>query len=79
MLETIRQYGAELMDGAGELDDVRGRHMRWCLARAELLAAGDGLTEGFDEVADELRAALAGASTGGQHGHAHQLAGVWRG
>ncbi len=76
LLETIRQYGAELMDGAGELDDVRGRYMRWCLARAEHLAAGDESHGGFDDVADDLRAALAwGVDHRGQHGHAHHLAG----
>ena len=37
----IRQYGAELMDRDGEQDDVRARHLRWCLATAtRLLSAG---------------------------------------
>ena len=44
MLETIRQYGAELMDRIGEQDDVRARHLRWCLATAEDLEARRGVT-----------------------------------
>ena len=38
MLETIRQYGAELMDRDGEQDDVRARHLSWCLETAARLA-----------------------------------------
>ena len=37
MLETIRQYGAELMGADGEQDDVRVRHLRWCLETATRL------------------------------------------
>ena len=29
-LETIRQYGVERLDAAGELDAVRARHEQWC-------------------------------------------------
>jgi predicted ATPase/DNA-binding CsgD family transcriptional regulator len=62
-LETIRQYGAERLDEAGELVDTRSRHLRWCLAAAEGLAAGgDDWRARFDPVADELRAALAWAA-----------------
>ena len=75
MLEPIRQYGAELMDRDGEQDDVRARHVHWCLETATRLRSADAETERFDEVADELRAAL-GWSTGQQawHAEAHQLA-----
>ena len=38
-LETIRQYGTEQLTEAGELVDVRARHLRWCLAKAAELAA----------------------------------------
>ncbi|MFI8460002.1 ATP-binding protein [Kitasatospora sp. NPDC085464] len=36
-LETIRQYGAERLDGAGESAEVRSRHLAWCLAGATAL------------------------------------------
>ena len=75
MLEPIRQYGAELMDRDGEQDDVRARHLHWCLETATRLRSAGAAAERFDEVADELRAAL-GWSTGRQawHDEAHQLA-----
>ena len=75
MLEPIRQYGAELMDGDGEQDDVRARHLHWCLETATRLLSAGAAAERFDEVADELRAAL-GWSTGRQawHVEAHELA-----
>ncbi|GAA2208261.1 hypothetical protein GCM10009850_037190 [Nonomuraea monospora] len=38
-LETIRQYGTERLDEAGELADARSRHLRWCLTKATALAA----------------------------------------
>jgi predicted ATPase/DNA-binding CsgD family transcriptional regulator len=37
-LETIRQYGVEQLSGAGELADVRSRHLRWCISSATDLA-----------------------------------------
>jgi predicted ATPase/DNA-binding CsgD family transcriptional regulator len=63
-LETIRQYGTERLTEAGELAEVRSRHLGWCQARAA------GLKEGvradwrarFDAVADDLRAALTWAA-----------------
>ncbi|MFA1541411.1 ATP-binding protein [Actinomadura monticuli] len=63
-LETIRQYGTERLDGAGELTDVRARHLGWCLARAEALqeTGGADWRARFDAVAEELRAALAWAA-----------------
>jgi predicted ATPase/DNA-binding CsgD family transcriptional regulator len=36
MLETVRQYGVELLDEAGELDAVRQRHLRWCAGRPRI-------------------------------------------
>ncbi|MEV6494408.1 LuxR C-terminal-related transcriptional regulator, partial [Actinoplanes sp. NPDC051633] len=39
-LETVRQYGADRLDEAGEADEARSRHVTWCLAEsAELLLA----------------------------------------
>jgi predicted ATPase/DNA-binding CsgD family transcriptional regulator len=49
MLETIRQYGGERMEHAAELDQVRGRHLRWCLETAARVQRGEG-EEGFDEL-----------------------------
>jgi predicted ATPase/DNA-binding CsgD family transcriptional regulator len=74
MLETIRQYGTERMESVGELGEVLGRHLRWCLASAaELEAKAD--TSGFDEVADDLRAGLGWAAGRSEHRRdAHELA-----
>jgi predicted ATPase len=67
-LETIRQYGAERLADAGELAEAHARHLRWCQAEADAL--GEDLATGkaaglaaFDQVADELRAALDWAAT----------------
>ena len=35
MLESIRQYAAEHLVAAGELDSARARHLAWCLELAE--------------------------------------------
>ena len=75
MLETISQYGAERMDQVGELADVRGRHLRWCLTTAARLEAGDHSKAAFTEVADDLRAGLAwAASKPDVRAEAHDLA-----
>ncbi|MFP3992145.1 LuxR C-terminal-related transcriptional regulator [Streptomyces sp. E11-3] len=60
-LETIRQYGMERLADAGELTDVRSRHVDWCLAGATALTEADGADSRarFDAVAEDLRAALA--------------------
>ncbi|MGH4030133.1 ATP-binding protein [Actinomycetota bacterium Odt1-20B] len=62
-LETIRQYGRERLDDAGESVVVRSRHVEWCLAAANGLAEGSGADwrARFDAVADDLRAGLAWA------------------
>ncbi|MFD4181410.1 ATP-binding protein [Rhodococcus sp. NPDC058514] len=62
-LETIRQYGMERLTVAGERDDVRVRHLRWCLAEAtDLAVARADRRARFDAVADDLRAALSWAA-----------------
>ncbi|MFC7384715.1 ATP-binding protein [Sphaerisporangium rhizosphaerae] len=62
-LETIRQYGTERLDEAGELADARSRHLGWCLAKAaDLAVTGQDWRARFDLVADDLRAALAWAA-----------------
>src|SRR6185437_4212356 len=63
VLETIRQYGAERLAEAGELTEVHARHLSWCLSAAEALDASLALGQpvgraAFDQMADELRAAL---------------------
>jgi predicted ATPase/DNA-binding CsgD family transcriptional regulator len=79
-LETIRQYGLERLTDAGDLDEVRGRHLRWCLTGASALE-GDGQVDRarwrarFDHLADDLRAALAwAAESRGHRGEAYELA-----
>jgi predicted ATPase/DNA-binding CsgD family transcriptional regulator len=73
MLETIRQYGAELMLAHGEEEVVRERHLRWCLDTATRLAPDDAT--GFDDVADDLRAALGwAADRPAARADAHRLA-----
>ena len=76
MLETIRQYGQERLDEVGEGDDVRTRHLAWCLATARSLDLDDDdAGPSFDAVADDLRAAL-GWATGVEklQVEAHELA-----
>ncbi len=79
-LETVRQYGAELLDDAGELAECHARHLSWVQgAGAALFAATDVAAPawrvGFDQLADEPRAALAWAAARPEHhGAAHEMA-----
>ena len=61
-LETVRQYGAAQLDQAGEPDQASARHLGWCLEAATALGTPDGAghawRSAFDQLADELRAAL---------------------
>jgi predicted ATPase/DNA-binding CsgD family transcriptional regulator len=64
-LETIRQYGASLMEDVGESDEAHARHLAWCLAAAERLgppvmsgSAGDTWRAAFDEISVEVRWSL---------------------
>jgi predicted ATPase/DNA-binding CsgD family transcriptional regulator len=71
-LETIRQYGAEQLVDAGDLAATRSRHLRWCLATAADLAQEAQPATGswrvrFDEVADDIRAALGWAADQPDH------------
>ncbi len=66
-LETVRQYGVDRLDEAGESVEALSHHLSWCLDEtAALDLASDGVLgawrTAFDEVADELRGALAWAS-----------------
>jgi hypothetical protein len=62
-LETIRQYGTEQLELAGELDETRAGHERWCRAAIAALRGGgveadDAWCQRFDQVADDIGAAL---------------------
>jgi predicted ATPase/DNA-binding CsgD family transcriptional regulator len=66
-LETVRQYGAERLAGAGEAAAARARHLDWCLREAAALEAVADKDDArwryaLDEAAVELRAALAPAA-----------------
>ena len=64
-LETIRQFGIEQLDQAGELDQARAGHERWCrltvdsLRPAKTADIDDAWCDRFDRVADDVDAALA--------------------
>ena len=66
-LETIRQYGVDRLEDAGESVEALSRHLSWCLDESAALEVASGEIAGawraaFDQVADELRAALAWAA-----------------
>jgi predicted ATPase/DNA-binding CsgD family transcriptional regulator len=78
-LETVRQYGAELLEDTGELDEAHLRLLRWAgaagCALRERTDDGAAWRSAFDRVADELRAALAWAAERPEHrGPAHEAA-----
>ena len=66
MLETIREYAAELLEASGEAETLRRRHCEHILARAEAAARAwhegadprESLFLVLDEEHDNLRAAL---------------------
>ncbi len=66
-LETIRQYGVDRLDDADEAVEAHSRHLCWCLEESAALDAASHELVGswraaFDQVADELRSALAWAA-----------------
>ena len=66
-LETIRQYDIDRLDDADESVEARSRHLSWCLDESAALELASGELVGawraaFDQVADELRGALAWAA-----------------
>src|SRR5690606_9220284 len=74
-LETVRQYGVELLEHEGELADCRTRHLEWALhTGADLLTDHEvdapGWRSRFDRLADELRAGL-GWAVGAGSKHAY--------
>jgi predicted ATPase/DNA-binding CsgD family transcriptional regulator len=64
-LETIRQYGVERLDEAGELDQIRADHERWCRRALAVLGQtgtadiDDAWCARFDQIVDDAGAALA--------------------
>ena len=65
-LESIRQYGIERLDAAGEHDAVRLRHDSWCRHKAAELAVADPDDEWcshLDHVLEDLRIALQWSSS----------------
>jgi predicted ATPase/DNA-binding CsgD family transcriptional regulator len=69
-LETIRQYGAGQLAREAEADQASARHLGWCLDAAAGLARpvrdDRAWRSGFDQLADELRAALRWAAARAQ-------------
>ncbi|MBI5831217.1 MAG: tetratricopeptide repeat protein [Armatimonadetes bacterium] len=62
LLETVRQYAAERLLEQGGVEQVRDRHLGWCLElarRAEPPMGGDEGLRRLDDEQDNLRAALA--------------------
>jgi predicted ATPase len=85
MLETVRQYGLQQLERAGELAMVRDRHLEWCVALAKQTApALIGPEQAqwlarLDREYDNLRAALQWALDRGLGTHGLQVAGgIWR-
>ncbi|GAA2773477.1 ATP-binding protein [Kitasatospora cinereorecta] len=81
MLETIRQYGADRLVLAGEQDEARIGHLRWCRAGIEAVKGPleAGRTEAraaFDRIVDEVPAALEWAADADPDSRAegHELA-----
>ncbi len=85
MLETIRSYGAELLEAFPEAEPVREAFIGWMLAFSdEALAGLQGSNQGewllrLDAEIDNSRAVLRSLLDRGDHHRARQLAGnIWR-
>jgi predicted ATPase/DNA-binding SARP family transcriptional activator len=79
MLETLRAYGAERLEDAGEAEAVAARHTAWCLALAEEAAAHRTARPWLRRVTadyDNLRAALDRAMAARDHDAVLRLAGA---
>ncbi len=85
MLETIREFAAEMLDGRDDAAAVRARHTSWYLdlveAAAPRLSGSDqrNLMEGLEREHDNIRAVLDRAPTVGDAACAIRLAfAMWR-
>src|SRR5437763_16883014 len=58
MLETVRQYGLEQLEAAGETAVVHDRHLAWCSTAVEARATMSEQLGDLDLVAMEVRAAI---------------------
>jgi hypothetical protein len=78
MLETVRAYALEQLAASGEDAAIRERHLRWAAETAATLEhraeAGPEWRASFDQVADDLRAALSASAGAGPDGLGHRLA-----
>jgi predicted ATPase/class 3 adenylate cyclase len=85
MLETIREFSAEMLDGRDDADAIRSRHTRWYLDLVEATARGlagpdqRALLERLEREHDNIRAVLDRASAAGDATCAIRLAfAMWR-
>jgi non-specific serine/threonine protein kinase len=84
LLETVRQYGVQQLERAGERDAVRERHLRWCVSLARQAAPA---LQGPEQAAwlarlerehDNVRAALRWVLDRGMSARGLELvAGLW--
>ena len=78
MLETVRAYALEQLAASGEEAATRERHLRWAAETAVSLEgraqADQEWRASFDQVADDLRAALDAATGASPDGMGHRLA-----
>jgi len=85
LLETIREFAAEMLDGRDDAADVRARHTTWCVELAEAAAAGLSgpdqrtLLSRLEREHDNIRAAIDRAVAAGDGDAAIRLAfAMWR-
>jgi predicted ATPase/transcriptional regulator with XRE-family HTH domain len=84
LLETIRQYALEKLEGSGEAASMHERHLDWFVALAERaephLIGADQVVwlDALDAERDNLRAALAWCWSGGQAESGLRLIGALR-
>lgn len=78
LLEIVRAYALERLAASGEEPATRECHLRWAAESAVSLEdrakAGLEWRPSFDQVADDLRAALGEATSAGTEGLSHRLA-----
>ena len=67
-LETIRQYGASLVEDTAEESEAHARHLAWCLDAAQASRPAGDRRAGGRRVAGRLRRALGGGAAGPAQG-----------